>query len=272
MAKMLLAYLPQSMAHFVNRWRNILFANFFYQVCKLCPQLMKREIKRGVSHFLGKDYPVDEHFSPTYNPWDQRFCVAPGGDFFKAIKSGKASVETARIVSFTETGIEVERIANGEKKLLECDAIVTATGLVVKTAGGIEIVVDGEPVRRMDNRFMYKGCMVSGVPNFILSVGYTNMTFTLKVDLIGTYVTRLLAHMDKKGCKKCVPVYGNREGESPDDRGEDLIDLSAGYIQRAIGQFPRQGKRSPWRYYQNYFYDIWEFNYGRLEDGVMKIE
>ena len=137
-------------------------------------------------------------------------------------------METARIISFTETGIEVERLTTGERKVLDCDIVVTATGLVVKTAGGIEIVVDGEAVERMDTRFMYKGCMVSGIPNFILSVGYTNMTFTLKVDLIGTYVCRLLKHMDKKGAKKCVPIYGTRKDENPEDPGEALIDLSSG--------------------------------------------
>lgn len=272
MAQVLLAVLPQRAAHFINRWRNILFANLFYQFCKSFPKSIKSLLKAGVRQFLGKDYNVDEHFTPSYDPWDQRFCVAPDGDFFKSIRSGKASVETAKIVSITETGIEVERISNGEKKHLECDTIITATGLIVKTAGGIEMVVDGEKVDSMAHRFMYKGVMISGVPNFVLSVGYTNMTFTLKVDLIGTYVTRLLKHMDKKGYKKCCPIYGTREGESPDDVGEDLIDLSSGYIQRAVGQFPRQGKKSPWRYYQNYFWDIKEFYFGRLEDGVMKFD
>lgn len=143
--------------------------------------------------------------------------------------------------------------------------------LKLKMCGGITASVDGERVDDMTRRFMYKGVMISGVPNFVLSIGYTNLTFTLKVDLIGTYACRLLNYMDKHGYKSCLPEYGSREGENVDDVGEDLItDLSSGYICRAMSEFPRQGTRSPWRYYQNYFADIMEFCYGGISDGVMK--
>lgn len=149
-------------------------------------------------------------------------------------------------------------------EILPCDTIVTATGLVIKLGGGISISVDGVPVRTLSDRKMYKGVMISGIPNLVMAVGYTNQSFTLKVDLISKYISRVWKFMDSKQYTSFCPVDTNNE-----DPGEPLINLTSGYIKRAINDWPKQGKLSPWKYYQNYFYDIWEFYYGRVDDGVM---
>jgi cation diffusion facilitator CzcD-associated flavoprotein CzcO len=263
-AVLLMSVLPARVAHFINRWKNIAFGTFWYSFCKAFPRLVKYFIVLDITRRLGPEY--ERHFTPSYNPWDQRFCVVPDGDLFTALQSGKASIVTDTIETFTETGIKV----HGSQEELPADIIVTATGLRIKLCGGIRVIVNGNEVKDMKRTFMYKGVMLSGVPNFILSVGYTNLTFTLKVDLIGTYLCRLLHYMDRNGYRKCYPEYGARPGESPEDEGEDLIDLSSGYLRRSMHLFPRQGMHSPWRYYQNYFWDMWEFKFNWLNDGVMK--
>jgi monooxygenase len=270
----LINILPPSWSHWLNRWLHILQGTFIFSFCRTFPELVRRAVLKEAKKFIGEksDCDINTHFNPSYKPWDERFCLVPDGDFFRAIGSGKASVRTADIVTFTESGIEIQNKKDQSKEILEADIVVTATGLSVQVLGGIEVIVDGESVMDvMSQRFSYKGIMVSGVPNFALSVGYTNLTFTLKADLIGIYVTRVLRYMAQKGYKKCVPVYGKRSDEKDKSyRGEDLISLSSGYIRRSIHLFPRQGKRSPWRYYNNYFQDMMEFYFGRVEDGVME--
>lgn len=263
-ALLLLKILPKSAAHFLNRWKNIVFGIFWYSFCRTFPNYVKKLIVGGVASYLGEEQA--KHFTPSYKPWDQRFCVVPDGDIFKAIKKGKASVETDTIETFTEDGI----LLKGSGKELKADIIITATGLNIKLAGGVQFVVNGEPITEMKKRFMYKGAMLSGVPNLIFSIGYTNATFTLKVDLVGIYLCRLMKYMDSHGYKRCCPVYGSTAGESADDEGEDLLDLSSGYLTRAADKFPRQGRYAPWKYYQNYFYDLFAFRFGSLNDGTMK--
>jgi monooxygenase len=273
-AAFLMRILPPAWSHWASRWLHILQGTFIFSFCRTFPDLVRRAVLREAKSFLGEksDCDVHTHFSPAYKPWDERFCLVPDGDIFRAIGSGKASVRTAKIVTFTEQGIDIENKADGSREVLEADIVVTATGLSVQVLGGIEVVVDGVNVTEvMSQRFSYKGIMVSGVPNFALSVGYTNLTFTLKADLIAIYVTRLLRHMARNGYKKCEPVYGKRSDEQdPSYRGEDLISLSSGYIRRSVHLFPRQGKRSPWLYHNNYFQDMREFYLSRLEDGVME--
>jgi monooxygenase len=273
-AALLMRFLPPSWSHWASRWLHILQGTFIFSFCRTFPELVRRAVLKEAKGFLGDkcDCNVDTHFNPSYKPWDERFCLVPDGDIFRAIGSGKASVKTAKIVTFTKQGIAIENKSDGSREELEADIVVTATGLSVQVLGGIEVVVDGVSVMDvMNKRFSYKGIMVSGVPNFALSVGYTNLTFTLKADLIAIYVTRLLRHMAANGYEKCVPVYGKRSDEKdPNYRGEDLIALSSGYIRRSVHLFPRQGKRSPWRYHNNYFQDMREFYLSRLEDGVME--
>ena len=192
--------------------------------------------------------------------------MVPDGDLFKAIKHGKASVVTGEIDTFTETGIMVK----GSNEEIKADIIISATGLNIKLAGGVQFTVNGVVHKDMSKMFMYKGIMLSGVPNLIFSIGYTNATFTLKVDLVGIYLCRLIKHMDEHGYKRCCPIYGSLPGENLEDQGEPLLNLSSGYLQRADNLFPKQGKQSPWKYYQNYFYDLFSFRLGAINDGSLK--
>ena len=271
-ASFLMKVLPATWSHWINRWIHIIRGTLVFHFCRRYPDLIRRLVIKDANKFLNNSCDAKKHFNPSYNPWDERFCLVPDGDLFSSIAAGKASVKTSTINTFTEEGIDIQNKDDGSHEVLEADIIVTATGLSVQVLGGIEVIIDGTSIAdTMKSRFSYKGIMVSGVPNFALSVGYTNMTFTLKADLIGIYVTRLLKHMERKGYKKCVPVYGTRYDEKDSDyEGEDLIPLSSGYIRRSVHLFPRQGKRSPWRYYNSYFQDMFEFYFGWLEDGVMK--
>ena len=251
--------LPARLAYALARWKNVLLGMFFYQLCQRAPALAKRSILAGVRAALGPGYDVERHFSPSYKPWDQRFCLAPNGDFFAAIREGRASVVTDRIECFTERGV---RLASGAE--LPADLIVTATGLQMKFLGGLELAVDG---RRVDpaRGLTYKGMMLEGVPNLAMAVGYTNASWTLKCDLTCAYVCRLLNHMASHGYVECRPERNDAKLEEA-----PLIGLSAGYVQRAQHLFPKQGSKTPWKLHQNYALDLLALRYGRLEDGVMR--
>ena len=212
-----------------------------------------------VQRQLPDNVPLDPHFTPTYNPWDQRVCLVPDGDLFKALRSGKASVATDTIETFTENGI---KLTSGAE--LEADVVVTATGLNLLALGGMEIVVDGREVA-LNETIGYKGMMFSDIPNLAIALGYTNASWTLKCDLTCEYVCRLLNHMDANG-------YGQVTPRNHDANLETLpfIDLKSGYVARAIDQFPRQGVRAPWRLYQNYARDIMMLKRGALEDGAIE--
>ena len=208
---------------------------------------------------LPAGYDVDTHFKPAYNPWDQRLCLVPDGDLFKAISEGRASVATGRIATFTEDGIRLESGAE-----LEADIVVTATGLQLLALGGIELIVDGEPVR-LPETMAYKGMMLSGVPNFAFTIGYTNASWTLKADLVSEFVCRLLRHMDARGYDTCVPV-----NDDPSVTEQPLLDFAAGYVLRSIDQFPKAGSRAPWRLAQNYARDVVTLRHGKIDDGSMR--
>jgi cation diffusion facilitator CzcD-associated flavoprotein CzcO len=220
---------------------------------------MKRIIRSGVVRQLPDGYDVDTHFKPRYDPWDQRLCIVPDGDLFRSIRHGDASVVTDRIERFTETGLKLESGAE-----LEADLIVTATGLNLQAIGGMQLVVDGEQIR-LPETMGYKGMMLSGVPNFAISIGYTNASWTLKCDLTCAYVCRLLNHMDEHGFQRATP-----QNRDPSIETVDFIDLASGYVQRAIDQFPKQGSKAPWRLYQNYPRDILSLKLGAVDDGVME--
>jgi monooxygenase len=252
-------FLPLRAAYTVVRWKNVLLTMASFQLSRRRPRLMKAIVRKGVERALPPGYDIDRHFKPTYNPWDQRLCLVPNGDLFKAIRDGRASVATDRIERFTERGV---KLGSGEE--LEADVVVTATGLNLLALGGMEIVVDGREVR-LPETVSYKGMMLSGVPNLAVALGYTNASWTLKCDLTCEYVCRLLNHMDANGYRQCTPRLND-----PTVKPEPFIDFNSGYILRSIDKFPRQGSKPPWRLYQNYARDIMTLRFGSVEDGAME--
>ncbi len=253
--------LPTSLAHRLVRWRNIGRQMFWYQLSRWRPQLMRRLIglaRKQVLTDLGAAEPdhLDAHFDPPYDPWDQRLCVAPDGDLFRELQSGRASVVTDQLTSFTKDGLT---LASGEH--LAADLVVTATGLRLKLLDGVALVVDGEPVRLADT-MTYRGVMCSGVPNLAASLGYTNASWTLRCELVAAHVCRLLQHMDQHGFTTCMPEAGE-----PSE--EPLLSLTSTYVKRAADELPRQGTRAPWRIHQNYLVDLWAFSGDGSSSGAL---
>ncbi|MGN9810093.1 flavin-containing monooxygenase [Micromonospora sp. BQ11] len=246
--------LPEKAVYPVVRWKNVLLATANFQLSRRAPAVVKRLLRRAARGRLPVGYDVDRHFSPRYDPWDQRLCVVPDGDLFTAITRGRASIVTDTIDTFTETGI---RLRSGAE--LEADVVVTATGLNLLAFGGMTLHVDGTEVDLADT-VAYKGMMLSGVPNFAMTIGYTNASWTLKADLVATYVCRLLRHLDRAGQQIVTPL--------PPPGGElhPIIDLSAGYVLRSLDALPKQGARAPWRLHQNYTRDVLLMRHGRLTD------
>ena len=259
MANRLRRFLPAMLAYGITRWKRILLGMYVFSLCRRKPELASRMLLQGVRTALGPDYDVDKHFTPRYRPWDQRVCLVPDGDLFATIRSGRASVVTDEIETFTETGI---RLKSGEA--LAADLIVTATGLNLNVLGGLRVSLDGEPVD-LSKTLNYKGLMYSGVPNLASCFGYTNASWTLKCDLTCDYVCRLLNHMKAKGLTSCTP-----RNKDPSIQAEPWVDFSSGYFQRARDILPRQGSRAPWKLYQNYPRDILMLRHGRIEDGVLE--
>jgi monooxygenase len=251
--------LPAKVAYPIVRWKNVLLTSVFFHLSRRAPRMIKALIRKGVERRLPRGYDVDTHFKPRYDPWDQRVCLVPDGDLFRAIHKGQASVVTDRVETFTEKGL---KLASGAE--LEADVIVTATGLNVLMLGGMKIGVDG---RELDipKAVSYKGMMFGGVPNLAYALGYTNASWTLKCDLVAEHVCRLLDHMEEHGYARCMP------GEhDPALETQPLIDLTSGYVLRSIDAMPRQGMRAPWRLYQNYARDIRLLRHGALQDGAME--
>lgn len=259
-ANLLRKYLPSHIAYMLTRWKNVLLGMFFYNLARKKPEFMKRMLSKKIHHYLGEDY-AHKHFTPSYNPWDQRLCLVPNGDLFKAIRSGKASMVTDHIESFTETGLKLK---SGEQ--LNADIIVTATGLVMKLLSGLELVVDGKPVD-LSKKMSYKGMMYSDVPNAVSAIGYTNASWTLKCDLIAEYICRILNHMDSHNYVQCTPRV-----KDPSMQSEPIVDFSSGYVQRALHTLPKQGSKVPWRLHQNYIRDLSMLRYGSVEDGSIEFK
>ncbi len=250
--------LPAKVAYSIVRWKNVLLQLASFQLSRRRPTFMKKVLRRGVERALPAGYDVDTHFKPRYNPWDQRICLVPDGDLFKAISSGQASVVTDQIETFTERGI---RLRSGDE--LEADVIVTATGLNLLAFGGVQMTVDGRDVD-VSQGMAYRGLMLSDVPNFVFSIGYTNASWTLKADLTSEYVCRLLNHMDAHGHRICVPQL--RDSSVVD---EPLLDFQAGYVLRSVHEWPRQGSKAPWRLRMNYALDIRTLRYAPLDDPAL---
>ena len=259
LAAALRRFLPDRFVYPAVRWKNVLVQTLFYQLSRRRPEVVKCFVRKGVEAALPPGYDVDTHFKPRYDPWDQRMCLVPNGDLFRALREGSASVVTDTIATFDETGIELD-----SGKRLEADVIVAATGLNLLFLGGMELVVDGRPVE-LPKTMTYKGMMLSGVPNCAFTVGYTNASWTLKADLTSEYVCRLLAHMDAHGYDKSVP-----EVTDPSVEEAPLLDFTSGYVLRSLDQFPKQGSKAPWKLRQNYVLDRRAIRNGPLEDGAMR--
>jgi cation diffusion facilitator CzcD-associated flavoprotein CzcO len=230
-----------------------------FQLSRRRPEWVKKLIRSGMENHLPPGYDIDTHFTPRYNPWDQRMCLVPDADLFETISSGKASVVTDQIETFTEKGI---RLASGGE--LEADVVVTATGLILQPLGGAEIRVDGREVD-LPSTLFYRGCMFSDIPNFAMVFGYTNASWTLKADLTCQFVARLLRHMADNGYAACIP-----RNQDPSMETEPFIDFSSGYFLRAVDQLPKQGVKQPWRLNQNYVIDMLKLKRAPIEDGVLE--
>jgi cation diffusion facilitator CzcD-associated flavoprotein CzcO len=251
--------LPEKAAGTATKWFHALLMQAFYQVCRRWPAQMRRMLLQGLKRQLPPGYDIDTHFTPRYNPWDQRFCAVPNGDLFEAIRDGRASIVTDHIERFTEKGV---LLRSGTE--LGADIIVTATGLQLLFLGGIAVTVDGETVDP-STRLTYKGMMLEGVPNLAFAIGYTNASWTLKCDLTCDYVCRLLNHMHARGLTRCVP----RNHDESAVEGT-LFGLTSGYIQRSAHLLPRQGAHPPWRVHQSYLRDYRSLKMGAVDDEFME--
>lgn len=244
---------PQKTAYFLTRWKNILLGNYFYKQCVNNPEKVKEMLINGVRDQLGEDYDIDTHFTPKYKPWDERLCFVPNADMFEAMKSGKASVVTDHIDQFTETGIKLK---SGEE--LTADIIIKATGLNLQFLNGIDVKVDNSQVN-ISEKLAYKGRMFNDIPNLACSFGYARASWTLGADLSSEYVCKLLNYMDKHGYDYCSPVIGKEVREEG-----TYLNLSSGYVKRAIDRMPKQGSREPWKGNQSYLSDVTELRWGSI--------
>ncbi len=252
--------LPEAWAYRITRGFNIVMQMVSFGLSKAFPKWMKKQIMKGAAKQLPPNYPVEEHFNPTYNPWDQRLCVVPDGDLFQVITEGKAGIVTESISHFTEEGVVLK---TGE--MLPADIVVLATGLKIKLLGGAKLSINNKPVK-VSESMIYKGMMVSDMPNLIYTFGYTNASWTLKADLTANYLCKLLNYMDRKGYEVVVP--GKQEAMAD----ERFLNLSSGYIERAENELPKQGKKRPWRVYQNYLVDMLTTRFGKVADSVLKFD
>jgi monooxygenase len=248
--------LPSRIADPLVKWKNVLLTVFFYGRARRKPERVSRWIGEQVRRQLPENYPIERDFSPPYNPWDQRLCLVPDGDFFAAMRSGKLSISTGAIERFTPDGL---RMSTGET--IDCDIVVTATGLTMKLLGGTELSIDGataEPSKLL----IYKGMMLSGVPNLFIAFGYTNASWTLRSDLTARSVCRLLNRMKRDGQDVCAPRADPAVERRP------VMELKSGYVKRAEALLPKQGDRDPWRVPQNYVHDAAAMTFRRIDEGL----
>ncbi|WP_420933407.1 flavin-containing monooxygenase [Alteromonas sp. A081] len=259
-AKYLRPLFGDNLAFKAARRFNIAKQRWVYAFCQRFPNRARKIIRNLNVKMLPEGYPVDKHFNPPYNPWEQRLCAVPGGDLFNAISEGTASVVTDNIDNFTHTGIQLE---SGEH--IDADVIITATGLNLLPLGGLIPKIDGKVVS-LPQCVTYKGMLLSGVPNFAIAVGYTSSSWTLKIGLLCEHLTRLLNHMKQHDYLQCTPIA------DPNMETQPLLNFGAGYIQRSIDKLPRQGVRFPWSMSWNYAEDVKIFRKGRVDDPALKFE
>lgn len=258
-AHLLYRLLPEPVAGRLARWKSAALGLAAFQFARRFPRRMEAFILKGVRRELPDLPDVDRHFTPRYDPWDQRLCLVPDADLFAALRDGSASIRTDAIRRFTPTGIE---LASGGH--VDADIIVTATGLKLHLLGGIALTIDGVPFVPADH-LIYRGMMASGVPNMVLALGYTNASWTLKIDLVARRMCRMLNHMRRHGYDICLPAP-----PGPDVERRPLLDFSSGYVTRAASITPAQGSRTPWRLHQNYFLDYMTLGFGKIGDGVLR--
>ncbi len=258
-AALLRKVLPPKQAGTATKWFHAITTQVFYQVSRRYPKLVRRMLLKGLERQLPAGYDIGTHFTPQYNPWDQRFCAVPNGDLFKSIGDGTSSIVTDHIERFTEKGL---LLTSGDE--LEADIIVTATGLQLLFLGGIALTVDDEAVDPA-TRLTYKGMMLEGVPNMAIAIGYTNASWTLKCDLTCDYVCRLLNHMHEHGLTRCVPRnHDGSVGSGP------ILGLTSGYIQRSAHLLPKQGSVYPWKVHQSYLRDYRALKMSDVDDSIME--
>ncbi|MEP6502953.1 MAG: alpha/beta hydrolase fold domain-containing protein [Betaproteobacteria bacterium] len=256
-AEALRRWLPRMAAYRITRTKNVAVAMLFYKLSRRWPAKVKSNLIALVGAALGKGHDVATHFTPRYDPWDQRVCFVPDGDLFEAIKNGSAEVVTDHVERFTADGI---RLRSGCE--LPADIVVSATGLTLNLLGDVALSLDGQPLD-LSQSLGYKGMMFSGVPNLIYTFGYTNASWTLKADLTANYASRLFAWMDRHGMASATPVRGAGIEARP------FLDFSSGYVQRATAIMPKQGAKAPWRLYQNYLLDLLTLRHSRIADGTL---
>ena len=250
---------PVKFTYFVIRWKNILRTIIGFYLSRKYPERIKERLINLVREELGQDFDVEKHFTPSYKPWDQRMCLVPDGDLFSAIKDNRANVVTDTIDTFTPTGI----LLNSGNEI-EADIVISATGIELNALNDINVSVDGVKVEA-NRKLSYKGMMLSGVPNLAITFGYVNSSWTLRADLTCEYVCRLINTMDKEGCAACSP-----EEDLNALVEDDYIDFTSGYVQRALDRLPKQGKKSPWRNYQNYLLDIFYVRLFSIKDSTLR--
>ena len=259
--KFLRKIMPNKFTYFLVRWKNIIWQSYTFFMARTFPNRIKNSILRRLKDELGPNYNIKKHFTPTYKPWDQRMCLVPDSDLFRAINKNKVSIVTDTIKEFQSNGI----LLNSGKEI-PADIIITATGIKLNSFNDINVTIDKEKVNAND-KLTYKGMMLGGVPNFAYTFGYVNASWTLRADLTSEYVCKLINLMDKKGVKFCEPI---------DDKsayGDDqLIDFTSGYFQRGLNQMPRQGNKSPWKNYQNYLKDIIAIRLLSIDDSNLKFD
>jgi monooxygenase len=251
--------LPEHTAYAVTRWKNVLVQSAFYRACRRFPKQLRKLLMIGIERRLPEGFDVEKHFGPRYNPWDQRLCLVPNGDLFRSIREGRTEVVTDAIERFTPTGI---KLASGAE--LPADIIVTATGLNLKLFGGASVSIDGEPVD-LTQTMSYKGMMLTGLPNAVYTIGYTNASWTLKADLVSEFACRLLNFMDEHGYDTVVPQH---PGDSVEER--PFMEFTPGYVLRVLDQLPKQGHVKPWRLNMNYLLDVRLIRHGRIADDGLR--
>ena len=254
-----MSLLPPKLAYVLNRWKSILLQSAQYRISRRFPNFMRKQLRKMAKRRLPEGYDVDKHFNPTYKPWDQRLCLVPNGDLFRAIRHGKADVVTDTIDRFTETGI---KLSSGAE--LSADIIITATGLNVQLFGGATVMRNGETLD-LNDLMAYKGMMLTGVPNMAFTIGYTNASWTLKADLVSEFVCRVINYMDANGYDTVCPQH---PGDSVEER--PLMDFTPGYVLRALDRLPKSGAKVPWRLKQNYLLDIGLIRHTRVGDPALR--
>ena len=254
--KFLRKILPVKLTYFLIRWKNILYQSFTFFMARKYPERTKNKILELAKNELGPEYDIDKHLTPSYKPLDQRICLVPDSDLFAAINDKKASIVTDTIKEFQSNGVLLN---SGER--IEADVIITATGIELNALNDINVSIDDIKVNP-NERLTYKGMMLSGVPNFAISFGYVNASWTLRADLTCEYVCRLINLMDKKDVSCCEPIDDkNAYGD------DELIDFTSGYVQRGLNQMPKQGNKAPWKNYQNYLKDIFAVRLFSIKDS-----